>query len=349
MTLPSLLTTYNLQLTTTYNLQLTTYNLQLTTYYLLLSIFNFQLSTKMDFCNSTIFNTGLPSCDVRPGKPVGLIFAPKSVEVAAADEENLLPFFDAASRNADRSKRVYPLVGEFSNESANTEPVIGTLAGSAYSEKLADGVLASNFSFPMTLCKAKAYKGLDGYKGSVFVLTDNGLIIGERTKSGALRGLTVTNLTVSVDAMFGDGQNIKMVKLAVVFGRDGQLVKNVDAIRYDFDANDLTGLVSLTLKKVGALTYQVLTKCGGVNLYGSYSTQLAVGTLWVVRNLNTGSAVTVSTVTKAADKEAFLLTPSGALGATYKLSVSLADVAKLATANIVGFEQAERFVDEVTA
>lgn len=303
----------------------------------------------MDFCNSLIFNTGLPSCDVQPGKPVGLIFAAKSLEITEADESDLLGFFEAASRGNDRSKRAYPITGEFSTEAANTEPTIESLAGTSYSEKLADGVLASKFSFPMTLCRAKAYKGLDGYKGAVFILTDNGILLGERTKRGTLRGLNVNNVAVSVDALFKDAA-MKTVSITATFGSDTQLIRSVDAIRYYFDAADLSGLIAVKLKKVAALTYRVETTCGGVNLYGEYADTLSQNKdLWVVRNINTGAAIALSTITKVAGSEAFLLTPSAALGAPYRIGVSLAGVGALTSAGIVGFEQPEQLIDSVTA
>jgi hypothetical protein len=303
----------------------------------------------MNFCDSKIFSTGLPSCDIRPGKPVMLIFAPKSVQITAQDEVDLLAFFEQKARSADINQRVHPIGGEFSNESANTDPVMGTLAGSTYSEKLADGVLASNFGFPMTFCKAKAYKNFDGYKGRVFILTDNGLVIGERTTDGALRGLNVENTAVSVDGIFQDGANLKQVKFTVTFGSDTRLIKQLDAVTYSFDIEDLSGLLSVKLKKAGALTYQVVTACGSVNLYDTYADKLNELSLWKVTNVATNAVLTVADAEGNAAQKAFKLTVTPALTAPYKISVSLADVSALVAEGVTGVEQTEPYIDNVPA
>lgn len=303
----------------------------------------------MGFCDKETINTGVHGCDIVPGKPVLLIFAPKEVQLSEADKLDPLSFFESAVKNNNPALRALPVSGIAQNDANNVDANMSTLSGYGYAKKLADAAFGDIFQFPMSICKAKALKMLDGYSGRVFILTDNGIILGSKLSNGNVAGIPLLNVSVSSDGFHENGQNIVVVKITTSYGSETQILKNIEAVSYSFDADEIEGITSLALKKVGALTYQVVSKCSGVNLYGTHADALAAGALWKVTNLNTGATVALSTVTKVADKEAFLLTPSDALGAPYKIGVTLADLSTLSAAGVVGFEQAEVFVDNVTA
>jgi hypothetical protein len=295
----------------------------------------------MGFCENISIYTGVSGCDIVPGKPVALIFAPKDVQLADADVATPLNFFQAAISNANPSLRAFPVTGILQNDFSNTEANMGTLAGYGYSEQLADTMMGDIFQFKMSVCKAKALQQLSGYSGRLFILTDNGVIIGSKLSSGKIVGLPLLSVSVTSDSFHQNAQAVVTTKITVNYGSGKQLFENLAFIQYDFDVEELVGITEVELKKVGEFTYQVITKCNGVNLYDSYGDKLAEVSKWKAVNANTGAALTVATPTKVADTKAIQLVISG-VNAPYKITVQFSSVAD-------GFEQSTPYVDEVNA
>jgi hypothetical protein len=299
----------------------------------------------MGFCDNITINTGVHGCDVVPGKPVALIFAPKEVQLSEADKADPLAFFERAIAASNPSLRALPVSGILQNDFNNTEANMGTLAGYGYSEKLADAMMGDVFQFKMSICRAKALQQLDGYSGRLFILTDNNMIIGSTLNGGKMAGLPLVSCSVTSDSFHQNAQAVVPVKITVSYGSDIQLFKSLAVVGYSFDAEELSGIASVTLKKVSERTYQVVTKCNDVNLYDKYAAQLATAALWKVTNLNTGAAIAVTTVTSVPAQKGFTLTLSSAPAAPYRIGVTIADLSTLAGAGIEGLEQSEVYVD----
>lgn len=301
-----------------------------------------------DFCELVTSNTGLPVCDVKLGKPIAAFFANKSVEITPQDQNDLLAFFQSKTQVDDFQKRVLPVTGMKQIDDGYTAPTEGTLAGYGYSEQLGDGVMKSTIHFPTSLCRAKSLYGLNGYNGRVFVLLDNGVLVGTRLSNGNIIGLPLENLGVQVTGgLFGDGANVKTVQLILTFGSDKEMIKNMAAIKYNFNVDEVIGLQNVVLEKVSELSYQVVAECGRANLYDAYKGDLASAALWLVSNTQTGSPIVLTTVTAVDSSKSFTLTPGTALTKPYKINIQLAPVSELESAGVVGFEQPAPFIDDV--
>ncbi|MCL1942624.1 MAG: hypothetical protein FWF54_03620 [Candidatus Azobacteroides sp.] len=293
----------------------------------------------MSSCLMNAFNTGLPNCDIKPGKPSGLLFCTEDVQIP--NTADVLSVFKEKVIAENPEDRVFPIYGMKQVDNGYTEPTQGTLAGYGYSEKLADGTIISTFNFPMQICVAKMLAGTDGFRGRVFILCDNGILLCERGSDGNYIGLNVDNVGFQMNTPFGDGQNVAVVKISVNFGSDLRMAKSIFGIKADFGANDLPGLIDLSLTQWTPMTFVVTTTCMGSNLFDGYKTELSTATIWNVTRLDTNTKVTVTSVTPDAVKSAFKLTLSGTIPANTALKVSLAPPSQLDNAGISGYAQAD--------
>jgi hypothetical protein len=299
-----------------------------------------------NFCEIQVINTGEPDCDIQFGKIEALIFGSKSVVITPTDLNDLLSFFQEKAIADNYNDRVLPVTGMKQVEPSYTAPTFGSLTGYGYSEKQSDGSLGDNVQFPLSLCRAKSMFGLDGYNGRVFVLLDNGILIGTRTAEGNLIGLPLESVSTQLpNGTWRNGSSIPVVQLGLVFGSDKKVISNMGAVKYDFDTDELDGLQNLTLSKVDTLEYKVQTECDSIDLYDTYKVKLANPELWIVTNTLTGATLTVSNVSADDSNKTFKLTVDK-LNAPYKINVRLASVSKLTAEGIEGFEQPRVLIDK---
>jgi hypothetical protein len=181
--------------------------------------------------------------------------------------------------------------------------------------------------------------GLNGYTGRVFVLLDNGILVGTRLSNGNIIGLPIESLGAKfAGGIFGDGQNVKTVQMTLTFGSDKQVIKGMTAIKYDFDVADVTGLQNVILFNVKGSTFKVLTECEGVDLYDDYHLSLTNTKVWRIWNTETGNEVPAISVSPDPEFGGgsfsinFGITP----GITY--GVQLRSVSTLVEHGIIGFE-----------
>jgi hypothetical protein len=305
-------------------------------------IFNYE---KMNFCESSAIAVGLPKCDVIPGQPVLLVFTPADFALTQVQQEDLLHSLQQQARHDSAVRRIYPVGGIKQVEAANTEAAMGTLAGYGYQEKLADAVLGDKFSFPMSLCRAKALKTLDGFSGRVLIFTSNGIMLCSRYSDGRIAGIPAPSVAISISGLTKDGANVKTVSLSVTYGTDAVLLKSIHAIKYDFDVDELTALQAVRLRRTANFMYKVETTCGGVELFDYYSAELAQTSLWKAVDMLTGADLTVAAVNADASSKSFGLTLSPAPAGAYRIAVSLAAQSALIAAGIDGYDLIEPLVD----
>ena len=294
-------------------------------------------------CIRQAFFTGLPGCDVKPGKPVGLLFCSDDTEMTPSQAGDVLSYFKPMLTAEDPEKRILPVYGMKQVDSGYTEPTEGTLAGYGYSEKLADGTIKETFNFPLQICVAKMLTNFDGFSGRVFILCDNGVLLVERKSNGNYTGIKVDNAGFQMNAPFGDGQNISVVKISLSLGSDKRLAKALWGIKTDLEKEDLPGLIDLTLTQISPLKFSVTTACSGSNLFDSYKNELATAGVWSVINTFSGYAVTVSAVASDAVTKAFTLTiPSVPVNTSLKVSLALPS--ELEAAGISGYAQSSPII-----
>jgi hypothetical protein len=105
----------------------------------------------------------------------------------------------------------------------------------------------------------------------------------------------------------------------------------------NFDVDELGGIIDVKLtvaaQAAGQVDVLAKTKCGGVNLYDTYATELAAPGAWKLVNASTGAAGTITSVAAQDGTQSFRIS---AVTGTYKLS--LADISVLTAAGVEGYE-----------
>ncbi|MDR0692446.1 MAG: hypothetical protein LBF69_05355 [Prevotellaceae bacterium] len=293
-----------------------------------------------NYCSSSGGNTGRPACDLSAIITVGIILTPKNA-VIAAGTENLLDFFKSKFKEDVKANRWYPIVDKSWTVTNNSEePVVGTL-GSGYSEKLRDGNAIYKYDLAFGLCKSKTIGQFDGWRGGVFLVSNDGRIVGRRQEDGSLAAFLPTSLYTTANPL-GDGQNISVISLTANFGNlklFSEILEVSEKIE-GFDVDELNGIIDVKLSVLGTASSSVdlllKTKYDGINLFDVYSNKLDKAAAWKVVNKATGELATPTTVSARADTKAIRI----ALAAgTYV--ISLDSVSALEAAGLLGYESNE--------
>jgi hypothetical protein len=135
--------------------------------------------------------------------------------------------------------------------------------------------------------------------------------------------------------------DVQVVGFTINFGDKLKLVVLAEFIKVnDFDEDLMNGLLDLDLtiaaQATGSADIKVDTKCGGVNLFDEYKTELEDSAAWLAIDKATGNQVSPTSVTAQAGTKSFRITlPTG----SYLLS--LASVSQLETIGITGYESNE--------
>jgi hypothetical protein len=170
----------------------------------------------------------------------------------------------------------------------------------------------------------------------------------KKTASDGKLGLAGVPLTFHANKWkLNDGANV--TAYTVYFDIDSKYLNaSLGFVVADFNPEEITGLQNIALQQVGGsaagvFNIRVLTGCDYGNLYSLYSTELAATAMWVVKNKETGAAITLTSVAADPNTESFTITASSADTdypdtATDLLTVSLVDPPTLDAADVSGFE-----------
>lgn len=247
-------------------------------------------------------NTGIPSCYLDPKQIIGVILTPVSYKIAAADMADLQTTLQDSTL-AGAGSRIYPLLNFVALQADNSEAPTKQNFGYGASLTVREGNY--NLTFQYTdggLCLHKQLRTFNGKKWGAFLVDADGVIFGY--KNGAdLQAIPLVEFYAQPWKP-NDGSNVAQFLVDVSF-KPQYLNEFVGFIATsdDFDiATSVTGLINVVIKEVTALAagvvkVQVITSCGGANLYDQYKTALSQVGAWLATNASTGAEITVSSVT----------------------------------------------------
>jgi hypothetical protein len=290
-----------------------------------------------NLCENTGGNTGIGACDLKAPIIMGVIFTPKNAVIPTGTED-LMELLKTQFTNDNKQARWFPLIDSDIQITNSSEDAVVASLSSGYSEKLRNGNAIYQLDLRFSLCKGKIINRFDGWNGGMFLLTKDMQLAGRKQTNGDIAAFLPSSVYTKVNPL-GDGQNISLASLIVNFGDSGLFMNVFDITSQidNFDQSELQGLTDIDLTVVGQASgyvdVKVQTKCGGVDLFDTYSTELANKNVWSLINKSTGAAVVPTTVTAQAATKSFRIS---ATAATYLLS--LAAVSVLETNGISGYE-----------
>lgn len=304
-------------------------------------------------CGTIGGNTGAISCDVRRGRPVGLIFG--GANFVAGDYASSATFEAAFKARIQRatgsSDKLFPfpeIQGTTDQTDANKT---GTL-GYGLKFVLLQGKPAYEFTMIAGTTQEKAMRKFNNTTVPGWVFDDAAKVWGVGDAAGNFFG---AQMLVSVTGKgFDDGANAKATEVTISYVNSSDFYDNDFFASTNFGIGDLSGLVDINLSEISANTVNVYHIKGSIpttelgvslNPYDYFADALAVASQWVVKA--NGAAMTLTSVAKntagkgwdvTLDSTAFTALASGAI-----LSFGWTDPATLATNGVTGSEVPQPF------
>lgn len=299
-------------------------------------------------CGNIGRNTGAISCDVRRGRPVGLIiggatFSPSDTATVVAFQAAFKARIQRATGQPDK---LFPFPEIQGNTDQTDADKTGTL-GYGLKFILLQGKPGYEFTMIAGTTQEKALRAFNNTTIPVFVFDDGGRVWGVGDAAGNFFG---AQCLVSVKGKgFDDGSNVKATTVTISFINTSDFYDNDFFAPTNFGIGDLTGLVDVVLSEISAHTTNVFhikgsiptTELGVVlNPYDYFADALAVSSLWVVTS--GGTPITLTSVAKNTSGKGWDVTLDmtmyTALSAGAKILFGWTDPASLATGGVLNSE-----------
>ena len=284
-------------------------------------------------------NTGIQQISFTPKEIIGAILVPTGWVADASYIASLKANLQADTLKAIGS-RIFPIFSFGAIEDKSAESKYETF-GYGAEKKASDG----KYSWQFALMEGgidliKELRKFNGTDYNALFYTRDGVLIGTSTDTaGEITGVNIEYVdTLPWKPADGSKSVQTMIKFSLAMSATAQLNENIAFIKCDFDVEqEVKGCINVTLTQgtapaVGVATVCAKTNNNAVNLYDLYSTELAASAAWVVTKVSDGSAISVSSVTKAVAVKGW------ALAFTYvgDVKISLASPSALAALSVGG-------------
>lgn len=277
-------------------------------------------------------NTGVPDCAFIPDKFVGAILVPKNLIILDADIPTIITKLQALVLEAAKD-RVYPV---FRFEEITDNSGEETIAELGYGSKqiVKDGKY--DFTFRIVqggMCLQNNLRTFNGAGRKVLFIDGNNVIYGTKVPTG-VAGLSM-DFFYAKPFKINDGTNATMFNVRFALSKPSEFNENVAFIKADVDVEEsVKGIIDLDLSILanvaGKITIGVKTACDKIDLFETFKTELASGSLWKVTKA--GVAVAVTSVVASVTLPGFAVSFVG----TGVHKITLAAPATLAIALIGG-------------
>jgi hypothetical protein len=293
-------------------------------------------------CGTKTKNVGFKGCTLDWKTIAGAFYSDSDRELSPAEVADLQNTLQQAAWADNKLERIYP-IHNFLNPTDNTEePVFQTFADGSKA-KVRDGVYDWTFQFTRGgFCLLQALRSHANNGGYALFYDKEGKILGKKGRTG---GLGFIPLQVFDAAPWRVNTGAATAVYAVHFIFDTEDVnKNAEFVQVDFDLKQVEGLQDVKIvvnhfnKATGVINFNLITECGGSDLYDTYSDDFTAS-LFNAANAETGGTIAVSNLQKVPVSKSFNMTLApGSLPASGFVSVGASMPSDLADANIEGFE-----------
>lgn len=260
-------------------------------------------------CESSYKNVGYGTCVLDPALIAGAILFNTKKSFTPSEVADLQTTLQDMAWADSPSARAFP-INYFVAMTDNSEDV--SIQTFDYGDKAItrDGVYDWSGQFRKgSLCLSSALRSLNGDRYVLFY-DKNKVIYGYKSSD---RLTTIPVLFYEKPWKLPTGSTATEYIARFIF-LPNYLNEDVMIAKVAFDPAEITGLQDIDIivnsfdSVTGVANITIQTLCGGVNLYDSYSTELAATGRYVVTNTDTGEAITVSTATAQASDKTFNVT-----------------------------------------
>jgi hypothetical protein len=293
----------------------------------------------------SVFNVGLPPCDLAKKKIKGLIFADKAVRFSASDTSSVAAFIAAVKTKttAARGGRVYPVWDLLNFEDSTGDPATGSVGNLSTATIVTnDAVPVFRLGYNGTEARHRRMAAMNSMSLDVFIVDDQYAVYGT-LDGGEFAGFTVSQ-AYAYTSKFIIGDSVNQYSFRLTLADITEYRENSQYIVANSGITSAAGLVDVPLTVLSSSTNVHKIQAfadGGTNLQPLYTTAISALT-WTAKNLETGASFTVTSVannnTDAAYNVTLDSTAWAALNTGDRIQISGPSAAALAGASVKYFE-----------
>ena len=295
---------------------------------------------------SSIFNTGIPLCDLKKKRIRGVLFADGGVTFDSSDLQSVPAFIQAVKDKTveTRGNRVYPIWDLLQFDDNTGDPAtggIGNLTTATFVTQ--DASPAFSFGYNGTEARHKKMSAMNGASLDVFFIDEQFAVYGTTDTNGKLKGFSVLQAYADV-TKFPVADAVNQYRFRITLGSITEYRENSTYVVTNSGLLSAVGLINVYLavqsQASNVIKITVVSE-GGTDLEPLYGTDLD-GLTWTAVNLQTGAAFIVTSVADDSTLDAMTVTLDTtawtALGSGDKVQVNGPSLSALQGANIKPFE-----------
>lgn len=248
----------------------------------------------------SVFNVGIPLCDMKKKKIRSVIFADRGVTFTGSQISTKAAFIQAVKDKciAARGSRVYP-IWDLQNLEENTgDPQTGSIGNLTTATFVTqDAVPNFKFGYDGTEARHKRMAAMNGMTLDVFLVDEGWTVYGTSDNAGGYKGFKVLQAYADV-SKFPIADAVNQYAFRITLSDINEYRDNSLYVVTDAGMLSAVGLVNVPLKKVSNSTnvYKIsIIADGGTNLEPGSGAAIAALTFTAI-NLQTGAAFTITSV-----------------------------------------------------
>jgi len=245
----------------------------------------------------SVFNVGIPPCDLAKKKIKGVIFADKGVRFSTSDTASVAAFIAAVKTKAAaaRGGRVYPMFDILNFEDSTGDPATGSVGNLSTATIVTnDAVPAFRFGYNGTEARYRRVSAIAGAQLDMFIVDDQWAVYG--TLDGdEFAGFSVLQ-AYSYTSKFIVSDSVNQYSFRVTLADITEYRDNSVYVVTNSGLSAASGLVNVQMSKLSNASNVHKIKMiadGGTDMEPLYGAAIAALT-FTATNLETGAAFTVT-------------------------------------------------------
>lgn len=294
----------------------------------------------------SVFNTGIPLCDLKRKKIKGVILADAGVSFSGADIASTAAFIQAVKdkTTAARGGRVYP-IWDINNFTDNTgDPSTGSVGNlSTATIVTSDAVPTFQFGYNGSEARHKKMSAMNGASLTVFFVDSQYAVYGTEDGNGGIKGFDVLQAYTNT-AKFIVADAVDQYAFRLTLGDISQYRELSQFVVTNSGLLSAVGLINVYMTELSKAANVVKVKVveeGGTDLEPLYGADIA-GLTFTAVNLQTGASFTVTSVADDTSLDALTITLDStawtALASGDKIQINPPSADDLAAAGVKPYE-----------
>jgi hypothetical protein len=260
----------------------------------------------------SVFNVGVPPCDLKKKKMKGVIYLDRGVSFTGADVASKAAFIAAVktATHAARGSRAYPIWDLLNFEDNTGDPASGSIGNLTTATIItSDAIPSFRFGYNGTEARHARMAAMSGATLDVLFVDEGWNVYGTRADVGQFGGFNVLQAYADT-SKFVVSDAVNQYSFRIVLGDITEYRDRSSYIACDSSLSTAVGLVNITMTQFDLASNVLevyMIADGGTNLEPLHGAALD-GLTWTITDLQDNSAVTVTSVATNATDDVMTIT-----------------------------------------